>query len=86
MLFFLKTRKKAIRRLKIIAGQVQGLLVMIEEEEDCEKIFPQIKAVKSAFNGFSSEMMKGMMLECLRKGAPSSQKKLEQMIEKFTNL
>lgn len=86
------TRKKAVRRLKIISGQINALLVMIENEEDCEKVFPQVKAVKSAFSGFSSEIMKGMMTECLTKSmnegdsSLKSQEKLERLIERFTSL
>lgn len=87
-----ESRKKAIRRLKIISGQISGLIRLIEEE-DCDKLITQVKATKSAFNGFSSELMKNMLSECLYnegKNKNTSEKieleKINEIITKFTSL
>lgn len=86
----MESRKKALRRLKIISGQVHGLINLIENEKDCEKIFPQIKAVKNAFNGFSAQVTKDMITECFAEKCnfPESKEreKFEKMIEKFSEL
>ena len=44
-------KKKAARRLKIIAGQIQGLQKMIEKEKYCIDILNQSMAIKSALSG-----------------------------------
>lgn len=47
-------KKRAIRRLKIIAGQVRGLERMIEREEYCIKIIYQSQAIKEALSGIEN--------------------------------
>lgn len=43
-------QKKAIRRLKIVRGQVNGLLRKIEEEAYCVDIITQSSAIKEALS------------------------------------
>lgn len=42
---------KALRRLKLIEGQVRGLQKMVEEEKYCVDIITQSSAVKEALSG-----------------------------------
>ncbi len=42
---------KALRRLKILEGQVRGLQRMVEAEEYCIDILTQSSAVKKALSG-----------------------------------
>ena len=42
---------KALRRLKILEGQVRGLQRMVEEEAYCIDILTQSSAVKKALSG-----------------------------------
>ncbi len=44
-------KSKAIRRLKIIEGQVRGLQSMVEKEEYCIDIITQASAVKASLSG-----------------------------------
>ena len=44
-------KKKAIRRLKIIEGQVRGLRSMVEKESYCVNIIIQSAAVKKGILG-----------------------------------
>lgn len=44
-------KKRAIRRLKIIEGQVRGLQRMVEKEEYCIDIITQSLAIKEALSG-----------------------------------
>lgn len=37
---------------------------MLEADESCEKILPQIKATKNAFSAFSKDAAKHYFLEC----------------------
>ncbi len=45
-------KTKAIRRLKIVEGQVRGLQKMVEEEKYCIDIITQASAIKEALTGF----------------------------------
>jgi len=47
-------KKKVIRRLKIVEGQVRGLQRMTEEEEYCVNIIQQTLAVKEALSGLEN--------------------------------
>jgi len=44
-------KNKAIRRLKIIEGQVKGLQAMVETEKYCIDIITQASAIKEALSG-----------------------------------
>ena len=44
-------KKKAIRRLKIIEGQMRGLQNMVETEKYCIDIITQTSAIKEALAG-----------------------------------
>ena len=47
-------KKKVIRRLKIVEGQIRGLQRMTEEEEYCVNIIQQTLAVKEALSGLEN--------------------------------
>lgn len=44
-------KKKALRRLKILEGQIRGLHRMVEEEVYCIDILTQSSAAKKALSG-----------------------------------
>lgn len=44
-------KTKAVRRLKILEGQVRGLQKMIEDEKYCIDIITQASAIKEALSG-----------------------------------
>lgn len=44
-------KQRALRRLKILEGQVRGLQRMVEEEQYCIDILTQSSAVKEALSG-----------------------------------
>jgi DNA-binding FrmR family transcriptional regulator len=44
-------KSKAIRRLKIIEGQIRGLQSMVENEKYCIDIITQASAVKASLSG-----------------------------------
>jgi len=44
-------KKKALRRLRIVAGQVKGLARMVEGEKYCVDIITQANAIKEALSG-----------------------------------
>lgn len=44
-------KDKALRRLKIIEGQIRGVENMIEKEEYCVDVITQVSAIKEALSG-----------------------------------
>lgn len=44
-------KRRALRRLKLIEGQVRGLQKMVDEEQYCVNIIMQSSAVKEAISG-----------------------------------
>lgn len=51
-------KKKAIRRLNIIRGQLRGLTGMVEEEKYCVDIITQASAIKKALSGVEDLILK----------------------------
>ena len=48
----------AVRRLKIIEGQVRGLQGMIKDDKYCIDIITQVSAVKEALSGVEDLLLK----------------------------
>lgn len=46
-----ETKPRAIRRLKIIEGQIRGLQKMVEDDTYCIDIITQASAIKEALSG-----------------------------------
>jgi DNA-binding FrmR family transcriptional regulator len=44
-------KPRAVRRLKIIEGQIRGLQKMVEEDKYCIDIITQASAIKEALSG-----------------------------------
>lgn len=47
-------KSKAIRRLKIVGGQIRGLQKMVEDEKYCIDIITQASAIKEALTGIEN--------------------------------
>ena len=50
-------KKKVVRRLKVIEGQVRGLQKMIEEEKYCVDVITQSSAVRHSLGSVEDLMM-----------------------------
>jgi CsoR family transcriptional regulator, copper-sensing transcriptional repressor len=51
-------KQRAIRRLKILEGQVRGLQRMVERDDYCIDILNQSSAVKQALSGIEDLILK----------------------------
>ncbi len=69
------------RRLKKIAGQVQAIDRMIDEDIPCEDILSQINAAKSALNKCGQVILEGHIHNCIKE---AFEKNDEEEIENFT--
>lgn len=57
-------KKKLVRRLRIIEGQVRGLQKMIEDDTYCIDVITQTSAVKQALSGIEDAMMENHLSTC----------------------
>lgn len=71
-----------ILRLKKISGQVQGLIRMIEREDDCEKIVIQFQATKAALDNTFSLVLNRNLQNCLSRQDAESLEKIIKLISK----
>ena len=60
-----EVKKKLIRRLKIIEGQVRGLQDMLANEEYCIDIITQTSAVKQALSSLEDVLMESHLGGCV---------------------
>jgi DNA-binding FrmR family transcriptional regulator len=71
-----------VLRLKKIAGQVEGLIRMIEREEACEKIITQFQAAKAALDTTYSLVLDRNLKECLSHNDAKNVEKILKLISK----
>lgn len=66
------TKRKVIRRLKLIEGQVRGLQRMVSDEKYCIDIITQTSAIKEALAGVEDLMLENHLsthvIEQIRSG------------------
>jgi CsoR family transcriptional regulator, copper-sensing transcriptional repressor len=80
------TRKAVSARLKRIAGQVGGLLRMVEDDRYCVDILTQIDAVRSALHKVEEQILRDHVSHCVAdafaSGNPLDQRhKVEELVE-----
>lgn len=56
------------RRMKKIAGQVNAIDKMVDEDVPCEDVLIQINAVKSALHKVGQIVLEGHLNHCVRDG------------------
>ena len=63
--------KSTVNRLNRIAGQVQGVARMIEQERYCIDVLTQLQAVKAALAKAESEVLKRHAASCVQRAIAS---------------
>lgn len=71
-----------ILRLKKISGQIQGLIKMIEREDECEKVVTQFQAAKAALDNTFSLVLNRNLQDCLSRQDSESVEKILKLISK----
>ena len=66
-------KKKLVRRLKIVEGQVRGLQEMLEKGTYCIDIITQTSAVKQALSGIEDALMEDHLHGCVHHQMTSGQ-------------
>jgi DNA-binding FrmR family transcriptional regulator len=71
-----------ILRLKKVNGQIQGLIRMIESEEECEKVVTQFQAAKAALDNTFSLVLNRNLKKCLSRQDSESVERIIKLISK----
>lgn len=66
-------KSKAIRRLKIVEGQIRGLQKMVEDEKYCIDIITQTSAVKQSLSSVEDVLMENHLGHCVHHQMSSGQ-------------
>lgn len=82
------TKKQAMTRLARIAGQVEGLRRMVDEDRYCVDVLLQIAAVRAALDQAGKVVLAGHVETCVAQafasGKPRERKqKMSELIEVF---
>lgn len=78
---------KELPRLKRIAGQINGVIKMIEEERYCVDIMQQLSATKSAIHSVQAEILQSHLSNCVQDAMNSKNKKqATQKIEELKEI
>jgi CsoR family transcriptional regulator, copper-sensing transcriptional repressor len=79
-------KRRAVRRLKIIAGQIKGLQKMVEEEQYCIDIITQSSAIKEALSGVENLILENHLsthvIEQMRSG--KEKKAVDEILKVYT--
>lgn len=73
-------RKSLIFRLNRVKGQIDGIIKMIEEGDDCQLIFQQIKAAYNALKSTGKTLIINDVGKCISEG---DEKRLKKLLEKM---
>jgi DNA-binding FrmR family transcriptional regulator len=71
-------QKSALRRLRIIEGQVRGLRRMVEEGTGCVEILTQISAIHEALRGVGKVIVRHHIETCVTEGLQTDKKQQHQ--------
>ncbi len=66
-------KKKLVRRLKIIEGQVRGLAAMIEKDTYCIDVIAQTSAVKQGLSNVEDLLLESHLNSCVHQQMTSGQ-------------
>ncbi|GAB7021980.1 metal-sensitive transcriptional regulator [Salidesulfovibrio brasiliensis] len=59
-----KIKKNVLSRMKRIEGQVRGIQRMIEEGKECKDILVQVRAVRSALQSATGQILRRYVIKC----------------------
>lgn len=76
-----------IKRLNRIAGQIEGVKKMVEEDRYCPEILSQLRAVRSAVKGIETEILRRHLSLCVASAMQGGDKASRmKSIEEVTRL
>ena len=81
-------KAKVLRLLKTAAGQIEGVIRMVEEDRYCMDIANQIMAAESVLKRANREVVKAHMCGCVRDAETDEarEEKIEEMLKLLEKL
>jgi len=81
-------KAKVLRLLKTAAGQIEGVIRMVEEDRYCMDISNQIMAAESVLKRANREVVKAHMCGCVRDAETDEarEEKIEEMLKLLEKL
>ncbi len=81
-------REAKVKRLNRIAGQLQGIARMVDEDRYCVDILTQIQAARAALTRAEAEILRDHAAHCVSEAiaagdATATQQKLDELIDLF---
>ncbi|WP_066189638.1 MULTISPECIES: persulfide-sensing transcriptional repressor CstR [Gracilibacillus] len=76
--------QKMINRIKRVQGQLNGVIKMMEEEQDCKEVVTQLSASKGSLQRLMGVIISENLVECVREAdqeGASSQEMINEAIE-----
>ena len=76
-------RKKALKKLKIVKGQIDGIIKMIEEGQYCVDVSNQIMASYSLLKTANLDVLEGHLNHCVTESfnnKKNSEEKIDEVI------
>lgn len=76
-------RKKALKKLKIVKGQIDGIIKMIEEGQYCVDVSNQIMASYSLLKTANLDVLEGHLNHCVTESfnnKENSEEKIDEVI------
>ena len=77
-------RKKLLKRLKRVEGQVRGIQRMIDEDKDCMDILIQVAAARAALDKVGLGIFENHTRSCIVRAV--QEKEGEEVIEELMNV
>ena len=79
----MKYDKKLIHRINRIQGQLNGVVKMMEEEQDCKDVVTQLSASKGSIQRLMGIIVSENLVECIKdaEGSEAEQDMINQAIE-----
>ena len=81
-------KAKVLRLLKTAAGQIEGVVRMVDEDRDCMDISNQIMAAESVLKRANREIVKAHVCGCVRDAETDEarEEKIEEMLKLLEKL
>lgn len=79
-------KKQVTTRLRRAAGQIEGVIAMIEAGRSCRDIVTQLSAASSALHRAGYKLISASMQECLLDDSPDAEQAAKELEKLFISL
>jgi len=82
------TARTIVNRLRRVAGQIQGVAAMVEDDRNCDEIITQLAAASKALDRAGFQLLSAQVRQCLTAppGQESQQLGLARLEKLFLSL